>query len=201
MSALFLQSSYKVSYSCLMQSLLRTSKSEGASSTAREVLETAPLLVGYIRRHMRQFRQGLSIPQFRALVKVRNEPGASLSAVAEHLGASLPTASRIVANLVSAGLMLRTSSVTDRRLVALHLSERGRAVIETAHAATQTQMETDLAGFSDEDRAMVRGAMVLLRRLFEGRGFPGTSKAMGGPWVKIGSAGRGFVRHRRMRVS
>ncbi len=175
MSALFLRNSHTLFYSCLMQSLLRTSKPEGISSTAREVLDAAPLLVWYIRRQMRQHRQGLSIPQFRALVKVRNEPGASLSAVAEHLGASMPTASRIVAILVSRGFLSRTSGDTDRRVVALHLSERGRAVMEAAHDATQARMEADLAGLSDGDRTMVHDAMVRLRGLFEAARFPGAA--------------------------
>src|SRR3954468_19567639 len=112
------------------------SKSRPAATCARELLDAAPSLIWYIRLNMRQHRKGLSVPQFRALVKIRNEPAASLSTVAEHLGSSLPTASRTVSTLVNKGLLSRSGSIQDRRQCALTLTARGRQIVEDAHAAT-----------------------------------------------------------------
>jgi DNA-binding MarR family transcriptional regulator len=155
-----------------MQLLSSANKSSG-TTCAQEVLEAAPTLVWYIRLHMRKHRQGLSVPQFRALVKVRDVPAVSLSVVADHLGASMPTASRIVGKLVERGLLTRSGCADDRRQVALHLTERGRAVVDAAHEATRAQLESDFAGLSAADRGRVRETMIILKSLFESLGFPG----------------------------
>src|SRR4051812_42492903 len=114
-------------------------------SCSREVLDTAPSLFWYIRLHMRKHRQGLSVPQFRALIKVRQQPGVSLSEVAEHLGASLPTASRIIAKLVNRSYLTRTESNKDRRQMVLQLTPSGRALVEAAMDSTQAQMESEFS--------------------------------------------------------
>jgi DNA-binding MarR family transcriptional regulator len=156
-----------------MQLLSAANKSSGGNTCAQEVLEAAPSLVWYIRLHMRKHREGLSVPQFRALVKVRDVPAVSLSSVADHLGASMPTASRIVGKLVQRGLLMRGNCADDRRQVALHLTGRGRAMVDAAHAATRAQLERDFAGLSPADRGRVRETMIILKDLFESLGFRG----------------------------
>jgi DNA-binding MarR family transcriptional regulator len=155
--------------------LLSGASKESDVECAQAVLEAAPGLVWYIRLHMRKHRKGLSVAAFRALVKVGDVPGASLSVVAEHLGASLPTASRIVGKLVARGFLRRSGSRADRRQVELHLTARGRGLVDAAHAATRAQMEADIAGLSDGERGQVSAAMVILRDLFESLGFSGTT--------------------------
>jgi len=150
-----------------MQLLSPTTEAPPVAACAREVLDAAPILIWYVRLHMRRHRKGLSIPQFRALVKIRNEPAASLSAVAEHLGGSLPTASRTVATLVAKGLASRAPCTRDRRQCALTLTPRGRRIVENALAATQAQMEAELSGLSPAQRATVREAMALLLTAFD----------------------------------
>src|ERR1043165_3864045 len=80
-------------YSCHMQLISKPIEPGCVHSCAKEVLDAVPSLFWYVRLQMRKHRQGLSVPQFRGLVKVRNESAVSLSAVADHLGASLPTRS------------------------------------------------------------------------------------------------------------
>ena len=66
------------------------------------VLEVSPPVVRVLRNLMRTNRlQGLSVPQFRALALLNRTPNASLSMVAEHVGSSLPAASRMVDGLVA----------------------------------------------------------------------------------------------------
>src|SRR6478672_7299944 len=100
-----------------MQSLrvATNSASTPASECARELLDALPPVTWFMRRTMRSYRKGLSLPQFRALVLIDREPAVSLSAVADHLGVSLPTASRTVAGLVRKGLLSREGCRTDRR--------------------------------------------------------------------------------------
>src|SRR6478672_10120056 len=111
-----------------MQSLrvATNSASTPASECARELLDALPPVTWFIRRTMRSYRKGLSLPQFRALVLIDREPSVSLSVVADHLGVSLPTASRIVGGLVRNGLLARGGSEVDRRVCHLSLTARGR---------------------------------------------------------------------------
>jgi DNA-binding MarR family transcriptional regulator len=121
----------------------------------------------FIRRQMRRNRSHrLSVPQFRTLVLLDRYPNASLSAVADHLGSSPPTASRIVAGLVAKGLVMRAACAKDQRQVSLGLSPAGRGALEVAQRATQESLARELAQLSDSDRNAVTRAMGLLKESF-----------------------------------
>ncbi len=124
------------------------------------------MVLWFIRRQMRGHREGLSLPQFRALVRVDRSPSASLSSVAEHLGASLPTASRIVGGLVDKGLMIRQSSRDDRRQISLALTDRGRSMLGQARQATQQCLQTEMSALNYKQRESVVEAMSILKELF-----------------------------------
>src|SRR3954467_6157218 len=87
---------------------------ESPQRCASEILDALPPVMRFVRKHMRSHRtKGLSLPQFRTLALLRSVPSANLSAVAEFLGASLPTASRIVSGLVSKRLLQRHEHSDD----------------------------------------------------------------------------------------
>src|SRR5215212_4488808 len=91
-----------------------------AGQCARAMLEGLPPVLWFLRKTMRAHRAaGLSVPQFRTLVLLDRYPTASLSCVAENLGASAPTASRMVGGLVKQGLIVRKDCAEDRRQLAL----------------------------------------------------------------------------------
>jgi DNA-binding MarR family transcriptional regulator len=170
-----------------MQPLLPATKPSVDSDIvecAREVLDATPPIIWFLRRQMRTHRGGLSLAQFRSLIRVSRHPNTSLSNVAEHLGASLPTASRIMAGLVDKGLLLRHGCRWDRRQVSLELTPRGRDVLETARKATQQCMEHELSGLSRADRSTLIKGMTILKGIFgpayEPEAVPTTSAADSG---------------------
>jgi MarR family transcriptional regulator for hemolysin len=131
----------------------------------------------YIRHEMRTHRHArLSVPQFRALVFVSGNGDASLSALAEHLGLSLPTASRMVDLLVRRGLLERHVDAADRRRVALALTARGRATYQWARRATQTALAGQFAALSAAQRGLISQAMRLLNRMFSALGVAGAPR-------------------------
>jgi DNA-binding MarR family transcriptional regulator len=131
------------------------------------MLDGLPQVMWFIRRHMRRHRtRGLSVPQFRALVLMDRFPEASLSAIAEHLGSTLPSASRLVTGLVGKGLVVRESSAADRRRVSLLLTPRGQSVLAAAQSETQEAVATRVAGLTDAERATITRAMGLLQDVF-----------------------------------
>lgn len=60
------------------------------------------------------------------------------------------------------GLVVRHDDTRDRRTRVIHLTDEGRSLIEQAFACHRDEMESALAGFSREDRALL---LPLLRRL------------------------------------
>ena len=94
------------------------------SPLASEILETIPVLMRVIRGEMRRQRgPSLSIAEFRALSFIGAHEGTGLSAVAEHVGLSLPSTSRIIDSLIENGLVLRSPSPQDRRRLFLSVTE------------------------------------------------------------------------------
>jgi DNA-binding MarR family transcriptional regulator len=134
---------------------------------ARSLLGGVHVLMGFIRHEMRHNRRaGLSVPHFRALVLLSHTGDASVSAMAEHLGLSLPAASRLADVLVRRGLLARQSQVGDRRRVLLSLTSRGRAVFEEALAATEEALASKFETVPRRQLNQVIVAMQALDRVF-----------------------------------
>lgn len=134
---------------------------------ARHVLEVAPLIMRTLRSEMRQQRASdLSVPQFRTLSFLNRHPGASLSDVADHIGLTLPSMSKLVDGLVDRKLISRHTHAGDRRRVTLSLTSRGRSVWVASHQATLAYLITQMAALTEAQRATVVDAMEILRPLF-----------------------------------
>jgi DNA-binding MarR family transcriptional regulator len=154
---------------------ITTVNGQGADECALEVLDTVPPVVWFIRREMRMFRKGLSLQQFRTLSLIYRQPSACLSVVAEHAGASLPTASRLVQGLVDKGLVVRRESQEDRRQLVLAISPSGQAILHSVWAGTQERLAEQVGRLSPEERQSVADAMQALKKVF---GALGLSEAL-----------------------
>jgi DNA-binding MarR family transcriptional regulator len=134
-----------------------------------ELLEVVPQLMRAIRDQMRQHRVAdLSVPEFRTLGFLNQHPGASLTAVADHIGLTLPAMSKMMDGLVARSLVKREREfdAIDRRCVTLALTTRGRTVLESARATTQAYLAEVLAALSPAERTTVMEAMRVLSPLF-----------------------------------
>ena len=150
------------------------------NSSLHEVLAGAPALVDrdavadaimdVVPRAMRRLRQAtrantgaaLTVPQVRALLFVRRDPGTDLSALAEHLGMSAPSASMLVERLVKAGLVERHANPGERRRVALALTTAGAADVERARAATRGCLADALAILPTDEMLALATSLPLL---------------------------------------
>ena len=134
---------------------------------ARDLMETAPQIVQSIRVEMRRGRGGeLSIPQFRALRFVQRNPEVSLSDLADYLGLTLPSVSKLVDGLVKQTLILRQESKVDRRKMTLALTEAGETIINNARAQAQANLARTLASLPEEDLLEIHHSFELLNHLF-----------------------------------
>ena len=146
---------------------------------AREILETVPLVMRFIRDQVRQRRTaGLSLPQFRTLVFLNRTKNSSLSAVAEHLGLSLPAMSRLVNGLVGHQLVARQTVAMNRRQIALTLTDRGRATLEKVREEIRLHLAGTLKNLPAAEQKAVQRTMRVLRNVF------GDQAAAGCPPIK-----------------
>ena len=134
---------------------------------ARRMLETAPHIIRSIRHEMRSRRSpDLSVPQFRALAFVHNSHEPSLSELADHLGLTLASVSKLADGLVKKKLMLRAQSSTDRRRLILTLTKQGEAIYDASHSATEAHLSKLLSKLSREELTTVNRAFQLLHPIF-----------------------------------
>jgi DNA-binding MarR family transcriptional regulator len=118
----------------------------------------------FIRHNMRSaVAPALSVPQLRALLFVKRNPGVSLSPVADHLGIRPAAASGLVDRLVRQEMLDRTTDPTERRRIRLTLTKSGTARLEAASAATRKALEARFEGMPEREAATIERAMRYLR--------------------------------------
>jgi len=134
---------------------------------AQALMDTAPLIIQSIRAEMRQGRgPDISIPQFRTMRFIQRNPDSSLSNLAEHLGLTLPSVSKLVDGLVKQKHISRKESPEDRRKVTLLLTETGTSIVDSARASARSHLAEKLKNLSDKDLDTISQAMQILHPIF-----------------------------------
>jgi DNA-binding MarR family transcriptional regulator len=134
---------------------------------AHELMDTTPQIVQSIRVEMRHGRgSDISIPQFRSLAFVQRHPDSSLSNLAEHLGLTLPSVSKLVDGLVKQKLVTRKESTEDRRKLTLMLTQTGASIVDSARTGAKTNLAKKLGSLSEGELETVCQAMQILRPIF-----------------------------------
>lgn len=155
------------------------SQAASVPEAATLIMEVVPLVMRRIRSEMRTHRlNGLSIPQFRTLVFLSLNKGACLSQVAEYIGTTSATASKMVSALAERQLVIRAVVRGDRRYMSLKLSKAGIAVLLQAREATEAWLTQRIAAISPEDQAKITAALLTLRTAFTKNDSPATEGPM-----------------------
>ena len=139
-----------------------------AKRCAREVVETLPLVMRFLRRQVRrQSSPFLSVPQVRALAMLDREPGAGLSDLADHLNVTRPTASLIVNRLVRQKLVHRAEHPYERRRRVLTLTPAGAHQLKIMRAVACAVVEKVLSGGSEREITAIVHGLDRLKVAFE----------------------------------
>lgn len=93
--------------------------------------------------------QGLTIARWRALAVIRRTGACTMSELAHLSSVDRTTLTRVVDLLVEEGLVDRTASNTDRRLVHLNLTAAGRRLAESGSQANRNFCRRTLKGVSE----------------------------------------------------
>lgn len=134
---------------------------------ANLVLETAPMVMRTIRNEFRKNRTGdISIPQFRVLAFLGRRGNASLSEVADHMGITMPSASKLVERLVIIKHAHRSTESSDRRQVKIRLSETGAEMLDNARKAARQKLTQLFSGITKKEMAQIMQAMEIFKTVF-----------------------------------
>ncbi len=96
----------------------------------------------------------------------KRNPNSSLSDLADHLGITPPSVSKLVDGLVKQELVSRREATTDRRKLTLELTHNGMSIINSAQAHAHANLAKTLSGLSNEKLKTIHEAMELLHPLF-----------------------------------
>ncbi len=135
---------------------------------ARLFVDVVPMLMRAMRAEFRrQRRTDLSFTQYQALGFISTHPGASLHNLADHLGLTPPSTSKMVDGLVANGYLNRDPAPDDRRKITLNLTTAGEEALVKALAAMQDHITRSLGALEEKDREQLIRAFQVLRPIFE----------------------------------
>jgi MarR family transcriptional regulator for hemolysin len=137
---------------------------------SRKFISVIPRTMHTVRREMRDAaRAELGMPQFRVMAHLF--PGAMTNReLAEAIGVSVPTMSRLVERLVKRGFVRRTQDPHDRRQAALALTPAGRRKYVTFQEAAQERISDHLKALNAGERETLLRGLSVLEGLFEREG-------------------------------
>jgi DNA-binding MarR family transcriptional regulator len=104
---------------------------------------------------------GLTAAQFKTLLTLGAD-GTSVSGLAERLGVTQPTASRLVSALAAKGLVAAAVSEHDRRARELTLTPAGRALLRRMNAARVADLRVYVEGLGDDQAQRLAEALASL---------------------------------------
>lgn len=105
----------------------------------------------------------LTTGQLRLMFFLQSEPGATLGALATHLGISAPTASGLVDRLTRQDYVRRAEDAHDRRFVRHELTARGHQIVTELEREGRALLNAIFGRLSDEDlTTLMRGLDALV---------------------------------------
>jgi DNA-binding MarR family transcriptional regulator len=107
----------------------------------------------------------LTVPQIKTLVALWGQPAMRMSSLSQLLGASVSTMTGIVDRLSERGLIERGSDQEDRRIVLVHLSEKGREQISQISLLGQAHIAALLEHIDTEELPVIVQAMEIFLRV------------------------------------
>jgi DNA-binding MarR family transcriptional regulator len=122
-------------------------------------MAAARVLVAVVARSVAEVEDQVSLPQLRVLVMLATQGPLNLVAVAEALGVHPSNATRAVERLVLAELVDRRDSPTDRRNVALTLTTKGRALVDSVFEHRRAAIEEVVERMPEAKRRALPNAL------------------------------------------
>jgi DNA-binding MarR family transcriptional regulator len=135
----------------------------GLASDLREIVARLHRLM---RQELRDGSPGITPARRAALYTVEQAGPLTLSQLAEIERTHASTMTRLTDGLESSGLVVREQDDVDGRVVRVHITEAGRALLEEGRRLDNAMLAGRLERLPPSDRASIIAALPSLRRLF-----------------------------------
>jgi DNA-binding MarR family transcriptional regulator len=127
------------------------------------------LLKDLSRRYVLRFEQraqgiALTLPQCKVLVRLEDNEGVSQARLSELADVEPMTMVRIVDRMEADGLLERRSDPDDRRARCLHLTPRGRSLLDEIWRLAELTRAEVFAGVGRQDRDVFMGVLERIHR-------------------------------------
>ncbi|MFL5814400.1 MAG: MarR family winged helix-turn-helix transcriptional regulator [Bdellovibrionia bacterium] len=134
---------------------------------AKLLLDTIPRVMHSIREEMRGVARGkFTVPQFRILNQLRKRPLTN-SELAEWMGVTAPTMSRMLEPLEEKGLIVRTYNPNDRRSQSLSLTATGKREAEKIRRQALESFAARTEKLSSEESHTLASGLKVLAKMFD----------------------------------
>ena len=132
------------------------SKKPDIDRFAAEIQQLMPAFLGaMVRRERNAISQGIiTLPQLLGLSYLRANPGSPVKDFAATLGLQLSSASGLLNRLAKLGLLKRTHSTEDRRVVLLTLTPKGEQMVDEIMKQKRQSIAEIFSPLSPEERAV-----------------------------------------------
>ncbi len=114
---------------------------------------------GFSRHYQREY--GISVAEWRVVAHLSQESSVSVREICKRVGLDKPKVSRAASRLEAAGYVSKTMNKTDRRLVRLSLTRKGREMV-AALAPVARRFEAEIMTLLGENGAGFREQVNLL---------------------------------------
>ena len=128
------------------------------------VLSASRVLVAVAARSLANLDDAddVTLTQYRSLVVLASRGPQGIAALADALGVTPPTASRLCDRLVRKGLVRRRTDRNDRRQVRAGLTEAGRRLVDVVTERRRQEIANLLAAIPEDARRSVVAGLQLL---------------------------------------
>ena len=111
------------------------------------------MLRGFARRESNYLSRGkITIPQLGALEYLSARRESPMNELARHLGVTRPAATGLADRLIAQGLVSRQGDRSDRRVVRLNLTPKGRRVLDNIWSQKRRMIQGVFGRLSPADR-------------------------------------------------
>jgi DNA-binding MarR family transcriptional regulator len=157
--------------------------SNDASSLPLEVLSLFRIIIKSTSKHFEKIEKkvGISGAQLWALSEVVNESGITVTNLAHAMSLHQTTTSNLINTMESRNLVTRERSEHDRRLVKIHPTEQGLAILKKAPGPFKGILPDALMRLNDTDLLMLKDKLQLLASLLEHKAEKAAREPLGTP--------------------
>jgi DNA-binding MarR family transcriptional regulator len=138
---------------------MNTSTRESPDSVIDAVLSASRVLVGVAARSLSDIAEEVTLIQYRTLVVLASRGPQNLVGLAEAVGVTPATATRMCDRLVKKKLVVRQSEQDDRRQVRLALTKKGVKLVSAVTARRRREIEAILSTIAPKEQTVLVQAL------------------------------------------